>query len=128
MTVAKELGIYLIIRPGPYVNAETNAGGFPLWATTGAYGSLRNDDERYTAAWTPFWSEISKIIKPHLITNGGNVIMFQVRDHPQELTKAHLLSGNTDRERAQRTMEGHSQESLEPAHRQLYAASPGQCP
>ncbi|KXH35121.1 glycosyl hydrolase family 35 [Colletotrichum simmondsii] len=80
MTVAKELGIYLIIRPGPYVNAETNAGGFPLWATTGAYGSLRNDDERYTAAWTPFWSEISKIIKPHLITNGGNVIMFQIEN------------------------------------------------
>ncbi|KAI8222604.1 putative beta-galactosidase B [Colletotrichum sp. SAR 10_86] len=80
MTVAKEVGIYLIIRPGPYVNAETNAGGFPLWATTGEYGSLRNDDSRYTEAWTPFWAEISKIIKPHLITNGGNVIMFQIEN------------------------------------------------
>lgn len=48
--LAKELGMYMIVRPGPYVNAEASAGGFPLWATTGAYGSLRNDDPRYTAA------------------------------------------------------------------------------
>ncbi|CAG9945472.1 unnamed protein product [Clonostachys rosea f. rosea IK726] len=80
MTLAKELGMYIIIRPGPYVNAETNAGGFPLWLTTGEYGSLRNDDNRYTKAWTSYWQEISKIIEPHLITNGGNVIIFQIEN------------------------------------------------
>lgn len=80
MTLAKELGMYMIIRPGPYVNAETNAGGFPLWLTTGEYGQLRNDDERYTEAWKPYWEEISGIIAPHLITNGGNVIMFQIEN------------------------------------------------
>lgn len=80
MTLAKELGIYLIFRPGPYVNAETNAGGFPLWLTTGEYGALRNDDERYTAAWTPFMEEIAKFTEPHLVTNGGNVIMFQIEN------------------------------------------------
>lgn len=78
MTLAKELGLYLLIRPGPYVNAEANAGGFPLWVTTGEYGKLRNDDPRYTKAWSKYWTEISKIIEPHLITNGGNVAMFQV--------------------------------------------------
>ncbi|KAH6699212.1 beta-galactosidase [Verticillium dahliae] len=80
MTIAKEVGIYLLIRPGPYVNAETNAGGFPLWLTTGEYGSLRDDDPRYTKAWTPYWEEISKIIAPHLVTNGGNVAMFQIEN------------------------------------------------
>ncbi|KAH7022014.1 family 35 glycosyl hydrolase [Ilyonectria destructans] len=80
MTLAKELGMYVIMRPGPYVNAETNAGGFPLWLTTGEYGDLRNDDKRYTAAWKPYWEEISSIVKPHLITNGGNVIMFQIEN------------------------------------------------
>jgi beta-galactosidase GanA len=78
MTLAKELGLYLLIRPGPYVNAEANAGGFPLWVTTGEYGKLRNDDPRFTKAWSKYWTEISKIIEPHLITNGGNVAMFQV--------------------------------------------------
>lgn len=80
MTLAKELGMYMIIRPGPYVNAETNAGGFPLWLTTGEYGDLRNDDDRYTAAWEPYWTEISAVVEPHLITNGGNVIMFQIEN------------------------------------------------
>ncbi|EWZ32529.1 glycoside hydrolase superfamily [Fusarium oxysporum Fo47] len=80
MTLAKELGLYLLIRPGPYVNAEANAGGFPLWVTTGEYGKLRNDDPRYTKAWSKYWTEISKIIEPHLITNGGNVAMFQIEN------------------------------------------------
>lgn len=70
----------MIVRPGPYVNAESNAGGFPLWVTTGEYGTLRNDDERYTAAWTPYWSSISSLIAPYLITNGGNVILFQIEN------------------------------------------------
>ncbi|KAI0108986.1 glycoside hydrolase family 35 protein [Nemania sp. FL0031] len=80
MNLAKELGLYMIIRPGPYINAEANAGGFPLWVTTGKYGGLRDNDPRYTAAWTPYMAEISKIIAPHLVTNGGNVILFQVEN------------------------------------------------
>ncbi|KAI0187038.1 putative beta-galactosidase B [Xylaria flabelliformis] len=80
MTLAKDLGMYMIIRPGPYINAEANAGGFPLWVTTGAYGGLRDNDPRYTEAWKPYMTEISKTIAPHLITNGGNVILFQVEN------------------------------------------------
>ncbi|KAK6821046.1 family 35 glycosyl hydrolase [Apiospora arundinis] len=80
MTMAKELGMYMIIRPGPYVNAEANAGGFPLWVTTGAYGELRDNDPRYTEAWKPYMSEVSRIIAPHLITNGGNVVIFQIEN------------------------------------------------
>ncbi|KAI0121127.1 beta-galactosidase B [Xylariales sp. AK1849] len=80
MTLAKEVGLFMIVRPGPYVNAEANAGGFPLWVTTGEYGALRDNDTRYTEAWTPYMTEISKIIAPHLITNGGNVILFQIEN------------------------------------------------
>ncbi|RWA13128.1 hypothetical protein EKO27_g1979 [Xylaria grammica] len=80
LTLAKELGMYMIIRPGPYINAEANAGGFPLWVTTGAYGGLRDNDPRYTEAWTPYMTEISKVIAPHLITNGGNVAFFQIEN------------------------------------------------
>ncbi|KAI1271601.1 glycoside hydrolase superfamily [Xylaria sp. FL0933] len=80
LSLAKELGMYMIIRPGPYINAEANAGGFPLWVTTGAYGGLRDDDPRYTAAWTPYMTELSKLVAPHLITNGGNVVLFQIEN------------------------------------------------
>ncbi|KAB8231913.1 glycoside hydrolase family 35 protein [Aspergillus alliaceus] len=84
MTLAKEIGLYLIIRPGPYVNAESNAGGLALWATTGAYGKLRDNDLRYLDALTPYWANVSEIIAPHLITNGGNIILYQVENEYAE--------------------------------------------
>jgi beta-galactosidase GanA len=80
MTLAKDVGLCLIFRPGPYVNAETNAGGFPLWLTTGGYGALRNDDVRYTEAWRGYVEETASIVKPHLVTNGGNVLLFQIEN------------------------------------------------
>ena len=78
--VAKDLGLYILFRPGPYVNAETNAGGFPGWLTTGEYGSLRNNDTRYTNAWKPYLERVSKIVEKHAVTNGGNVIIYQIEN------------------------------------------------
>ncbi|KAL2871798.1 glycoside hydrolase family 35 protein [Aspergillus lucknowensis] len=78
--LAKELGMYIIVRPGPYVNAEANAGGFPLWLTTGAYGSTRNDDPRYTAAWEPYFAEVSEITSKYQITDGHNTFCYQIEN------------------------------------------------
>lgn len=52
-TITNDIGLYILFRPGPYINAKTTAGGFPGWVTTGAYGSFRNNDTRYTEVWTP---------------------------------------------------------------------------
>ncbi len=38
---ASEAGIYLIARPGPYINAEASGGGFPGWLQR-CNGTLRN--------------------------------------------------------------------------------------
>ena len=34
LTIAQDAGLYVIARPGPYINAETDAGGFPGWLIT----------------------------------------------------------------------------------------------
>jgi hypothetical protein len=78
--MAQEIGLYIILRPGPYINAEANAGGFPSWLTTGAYGALRNNDTRYRDAYTPYLEAFSEASRPHLISNGGNAIMYQVEN------------------------------------------------
>lgn len=78
--ICKDLGLYIFWRPGPYINAETNAGGFPLWLTTGEYGTLRNNDTRYTEAWTPYFDTMSEIVAEHQISNGGNVIFYQIEN------------------------------------------------
>ena len=59
------------------MNAEASAGGFPGWVTTGGYGTLRNNDSRYTDAWTPFFSEISQIVSEYQITKGGHVFLYR---------------------------------------------------
>ncbi|KAL5342425.1 glycoside hydrolase superfamily [Aspergillus crustosus] len=78
--LAEELGMYIIVRPGPYVNAEASAGGFPLWLTTGAYGSTRNDDPRYTAAWEPFFAEVSEITSKYQVTDGHYTLCYQIEN------------------------------------------------
>ena len=72
--------MYIIVRPGPYVNAEANAGGFPLWLTTGEYGTLRNDDTRYTNAWTPYFTEVTEITSRYQVTDGHNSIVYQIEN------------------------------------------------
>lgn len=43
---AKQAGIYLLARPGPYINAEVSGGGFPGWLQR-INGTLRTRDPGY---------------------------------------------------------------------------------
>lgn len=74
---AKEAGIWIITRSGPYINAETSAGGVALWTTTGAWGIHRTDDEKYHEAWLPFITEVGKIFAKNSIVEGGMAILNQ---------------------------------------------------
>lgn len=82
--IAKEVGLYVIARPGPYCNAETNGGGLALWGADGSIGTLRSDDETYHQAWLPWIMEVDAIVARNQISEGGNVIIIQVEN---ELTE-----------------------------------------
>ncbi|KAK7188532.1 hypothetical protein DPSP01_005498 [Paraphaeosphaeria sporulosa] len=82
--LAKEAGLYVIARPGPYCNAETNGGGLALWGSDGSMGSLRTSDETYHQAWSEWIAEVGAIIAKNQITNGGPVILTQVENELQE--------------------------------------------
>jgi len=86
LDTAKEVGLYVIARPGPYVNGETNAGGFALWGSDGSMGSLRTSDETYHQAWLPWINEMGSILAKNQITNGGPVILDQIENELQETT------------------------------------------
>ena len=49
LTMAQEEGLYVIARPGPYVNAEISMGGLPAWMTNYS-GGLRTTTPR---CWQP---------------------------------------------------------------------------
>ncbi|KAJ7134399.1 glycoside hydrolase family 35 protein [Mycena epipterygia] len=75
----KKAGLWMIARPGPYINAETTGGGFPGWVGNIA-GSLRTNNPNYTQAWVPYLTAISKIIARNQITNGGPIILVQAEN------------------------------------------------
>ncbi|KAI0765993.1 glycoside hydrolase family 35 protein [Irpex lacteus] len=82
---AKNAGLWLIARPGPYINGETTGGGFPGWV--GAIsGSLRSTNSNYTQAWTPYLTQIAKLIAKNQITNGGPIILVQAENEFSEGT------------------------------------------
>lgn len=77
---AQDLGLFVTPRPGPYINGELNAGGFPLWITTGAYGNLRQNGSAYTNAWEHYQSEVAQLIAPFQIHRNGTVISYQIEN------------------------------------------------
>lgn len=79
--MAKEEGLYVIARPGPYVNAEISMGGLPAYMTNYAASSLRSTDPKALAASKSWLKAFNSIAKKHLITTGGgSIIMYQVEN------------------------------------------------
>ncbi|MEN3361515.1 MAG: hypothetical protein V7637_5497, partial [Mycobacteriales bacterium] len=80
LQIAAEVGIYVIARPGPYINAETDSGGFPGWLQTQA-GRARSSAPDYTAAYQDWLRHIDPIIARHqLTTGGGTVLLYQAEN------------------------------------------------
>lgn len=73
---ATKAGIYLIARPGPYINAEVAGGGFPGWMSR-FEGKLRTPAADYMNATTEYINKIGATIAKAQITNGGPVILLQ---------------------------------------------------
>ncbi|KAJ5515045.1 Glycoside hydrolase family 35 [Penicillium fimorum] len=73
---AKEAGVYLLARPGPYINAEASGGGFPGWLQR-VNGTLRSSDEAYLKATDNYMANVAATIAKGQITNGGPIILFQ---------------------------------------------------
>jgi beta-galactosidase GanA len=79
LNLAQEAGVYVIARPGPYINAETDGGGIPSWVLSSPDG-YRDDVQPYLSASVQWLSQIDPIIAAHQITNGGDVIAYQVEN------------------------------------------------
>lgn len=79
LRTAEDVGLYVIARPGPYINAETTGGGFPAWLKL-VPGRARSSDPGYTAAYRDWLGHINPIIARHQITRGGTVILYNAEN------------------------------------------------
>lgn len=78
--LAQELGLYVILRPSPYICAEWEFGGLPAWLLKEDGIRLRCRDERYLKHVFDYYDELIPRLAPLQITHGGPVIMMQVEN------------------------------------------------
>ena len=79
--ICKEEGILVYLRPGPYICAEWEWGGFPHYLLKEPGIRPREaDDPIYVAASKRYIARLAKEIRPHMVDKGGPIIMVQVEN------------------------------------------------
>ena len=78
--LAQKHGMYVIVRPGPYVCAEWEMGGLPWWLLKNDSVQLRTLAPFYMQHVGAFMHEVGKQLQDLQITRGGNIIMVQVEN------------------------------------------------
>lgn len=80
VTMAHEEGLYVILRPGPYVCAEWDFGGYPSWLLKEKGMVYRSNDEKFLLACNRYINRLGKELSHLTIENGGPIIMVQVEN------------------------------------------------
>ena len=78
--IAQKNGMYVIVRPGPYVCAEWEMGGLPWWLLKKKDIKLRERDPYFMERVKIFEEKVGEQLKPLTIQNGGPIIMIQVEN------------------------------------------------
>lgn len=78
--LAQKNGMYVIVRPGPYVCAEWEMGGLPWWLLKKKDIRLREQDPYFMDRVSKFMAKVGEQLAPLTIQNGGPIIMVQVEN------------------------------------------------
>ncbi|RDX44130.1 hypothetical protein OH76DRAFT_1409386 [Lentinus brumalis] len=85
-------GIFVVWRPGPYINAETTAGGLSHWLTSEIAGTVRTNATDFTEAYIPYIDAIARESAPYQVTNGGPIVAVQIdNEYDQKPTHAEFF-------------------------------------
>ncbi|WP_364307061.1 glycoside hydrolase family 35 protein [Paenarthrobacter nitroguajacolicus] len=78
--LAAEEGLDVIVRPGPYICAEWDNGGFPAWLTGIPGIGLRCMDPEFTGAIEEWFDQLLPIIASRQASAGGPVVAVQIEN------------------------------------------------
>lgn len=78
--IAGREGLHVIVRPGPYVCAEWELGGYPAWLLADPGLTLRSIDERFTRPATRWLDRLGRELSPLSASRGGPIIAVQVEN------------------------------------------------
>ncbi len=86
---AQEEGLYVILRPGPYVCAEWEWGGYPAWLLKDHGMVVRSSDPKFMGPVTTWFKRLGEELAPLQIGNGGPIILTQVENEYGSYGKDH---------------------------------------
>src|SRR5487761_1461532 len=75
--MAQEEGLHVILRPGPYVCAEWDLGGYPPWLFADPRMVLRSDDPSFMVPAERWMMRLGRELAPLQIGNGGPIVAVQ---------------------------------------------------
>jgi beta-galactosidase len=78
--IAQEEGLWVLLRPGPYVCAEWDFGGIPSYLLADPELRIRSLNPRYMRAVERYISALARIVRPLLVVNGGPILMVQIEN------------------------------------------------
>lgn len=78
--IAQEEGLWVILRPGPYVCTEWEFGGFPSWLLKMPDLRVRTSDPRFVAATGRYLRALGEQLAPLQVTQGGPIILVQIEN------------------------------------------------
>ncbi|MEO6849654.1 MAG: beta-galactosidase family protein [Mucilaginibacter sp.] len=78
--IAREEGLWVILRPSPYICAEWEFGGFPYWLQNEKGLVVRSKERQYLKEYEKYIKEIGKQLAPLQINHGGNILMVQIEN------------------------------------------------
>ena len=78
--MAQEEGLNVILRPGPYVCAEWEAGGLPAWLFADPMVKVRTKDPRFLEAADRYLSRLGKEVAGLQAAHGGPIIAVQIEN------------------------------------------------
>ena len=74
---AEEQGLYVILRPGPYIRAGWDSGGLPAWLTARSGMSYRTSNAAYMHYFDKYFRRVLPRLAEFQVTRGGNIILIQ---------------------------------------------------
>ncbi|MEO7016509.1 MAG: glycoside hydrolase family 35 protein [Leifsonia sp.] len=78
--IAAEVGLDVIVRPGPYICAEWDNGGFPAWLTARTGTRIRTSDPQFLAAVSDWFDDLIPRLAALQTSQGGPIVAFQVEN------------------------------------------------
>uniref|UniRef100_UPI003566EA43 glycoside hydrolase family 35 protein n=1 Tax=Pontiella sp. TaxID=2837462 RepID=UPI003566EA43 len=78
--VCQEEGMWLIVRPGPYICSEWDFGGMPPWLLKDPEMQVRTNDPKFLEATARYMKAVGEQLKDLQVTHGGPIIQVQVEN------------------------------------------------